>query len=152
MIYFSGYWVYVKLTYQYNNLRTTTYELLPTSKMFKPVFIVNENMGLNWEGLSANPNAIHILEQNLDKVDWVYLSQNLNAIPILEKNLDKVCWLRLSQNPNAIHLLAKLDTNAMRENCQPFAEELVAYVFHPLRLENMANEYGYELDEYMEYL
>jgi len=25
---------------------------------------------LNWSMLSANPKAIHLLEQNLDKIDW----------------------------------------------------------------------------------
>jgi hypothetical protein len=28
--------------------------------------------------LSTNPNAIHILEKNLDKVDWDWLSYNPN--------------------------------------------------------------------------
>ena len=97
-------------------------------KMFKPVFIINELV--KWRALSKNPNAIDILEQNMDKIRWAYLSSN----------------------PNAIHMIAKLDINAMRENCKPFAEELTAYVFHPLRLEHMANTYGFELDEYMDYI
>ena len=29
-----------------------------------------------WRGVSCNPNAIHILEQNLYKVDW-FLEQSL---------------------------------------------------------------------------
>jgi len=40
--------------------------------------------------LSANPNAIHILEKNMDKINWQQLSANPNAIHILEKNMDKV--------------------------------------------------------------
>jgi hypothetical protein len=28
--------------------------------------------------LSSNPNAIHILEKNLDKIDWGLLSMNHN--------------------------------------------------------------------------
>jgi hypothetical protein len=35
--------------------------------------------------LSMNPNAIHLLEQNLDKVHWALLSMNPNAIPLLSK-------------------------------------------------------------------
>jgi hypothetical protein len=35
---------------------------------------------INWEALSLNPNAIHILEQNLDKDSWFNLSRNTNAI------------------------------------------------------------------------
>jgi hypothetical protein len=34
-------------------------------------YIVNAN--IDWKHLSNKPNAIHILEQNLDKVDWEYL-------------------------------------------------------------------------------
>ena len=45
---------------------------------------------LNIRYLSYNPNAIHILEKNLNKVDWEILTRNPNAIHILEKNLDKV--------------------------------------------------------------
>jgi hypothetical protein len=39
-----------------------------------------------WEILSGNPNAIHLLEQNLGKVDWDELSANPNAIHLLEQN------------------------------------------------------------------
>ena len=45
---------------------------------------------INYRYLSGNPNAIHILEKNLDKVNWDLLSENRNAIHILKKNLDKV--------------------------------------------------------------
>ena len=64
---------------------------------------------LDWTSLSQNknPNAIKLLEQNLDRVNWGALSLNPNAIPILEKNLDKVHWGELSQNPNAIPILEK---------------------------------------------
>jgi len=48
------------------------------------------NDKLDWKMLSRNPNAISILEKNLDKVNWEILSSNPNAIHILEKNLDKV--------------------------------------------------------------
>ena len=58
---------------------------------------------VKWGWLSANHNAINILENNLDKVNWYELSKNYNAIHILEKNLDKVNWYYLSQNINAIH-------------------------------------------------
>jgi hypothetical protein len=55
--------------------------------------------------LIFNPNAIHLLEQNMDKVDWRHLSRNPNAIHMIEQNMDKVDWDYLSFNPNAIHLL-----------------------------------------------
>ena len=33
---------------------------------------------VDWNMLSCNPNAIHLLENNLDKVNWLYLSKNPN--------------------------------------------------------------------------
>ena len=64
----------------------------------------------NWSNLSLNSNAIHILEQNFDKIYWYNLSKNPNAIHILENNLHKLneCgWSILSENPNAICILEK---------------------------------------------
>ena len=60
---------------------------------------------MDWEVLSGNPNAIHLLEQNMDKINWYELSTNPNAIHLLEQNMDKIDWDALSRNPNAIHLL-----------------------------------------------
>ncbi len=96
------------------------------SKMFKPEFILNNKV--NWARLSSNPNAIHILEKNLDKVDWSWLSEN----------------------PKAIHLFGKLDKDKMRENCRSFAEKLAKYVFHPLRLQKLSEQYGFDMEEYFE--
>ena len=41
---------------------------------------------IDWRELSLNPNAIHLLEQNLNKINWGHLSKNPNAINLLEKN------------------------------------------------------------------
>jgi len=67
----------------------------------------------------------------------------------VKQNLDKINWYWLSNNPKAINVLAKLDVVLMRENCKLFAEELTAYVFHPLRLQNISNTYGIEFEEYI---
>jgi len=45
--------------------------------MVKLTYIVNPNV--DWCYLSGNSNAIHLLEQNLDKIDWTALSGNPNA-------------------------------------------------------------------------
>ena len=78
------------------------------------------NEKINWYYLSSNPNAIHLLEQNMDKIDWHNLSLNPNSIPILEKNMDKINWYWLSSNPNAIHLLEqnidKIDWQYLSKN------------------------------------
>jgi hypothetical protein len=39
---------------------------------------------IDWNWLSRNPNAIHLLEQNIDKINWFWLSENPNAIHLLE--------------------------------------------------------------------
>ncbi len=60
---------------------------------------------LFWENISSNPNAIHLLEANMDKINWKELSRNSSAIHLLEANQDKIHWGELSRNPAAIHLL-----------------------------------------------
>ena len=79
---------------------------------------------LSWKYLSKNPNAIYMVDNeidrnrlskknknivlfshNLDRMNWCDLSKNPNAIHLLENNLDKINWFDLSKNPNAIHLL-----------------------------------------------
>ena len=55
-----------------------------TNLMVKPIYIIHPEV--DWFCLSANPNAIHLLEQNLYKVDLKMLSLNPNAIHLLEKN------------------------------------------------------------------
>lgn len=67
---------------------------------------------INWEVLSVNPNIdkfvqrnVKLFEQNKDKINWDYLSGNPDAINLLEANKNKINWDALSRNPNAIHLL-----------------------------------------------
>jgi hypothetical protein len=66
--------------------------------MPKPNYTIRKNC----LSLSLNPNAIHILEQNMNKVNWYLLSRNPNAIYLLEQNIDKIDWINLSKNPNTI--------------------------------------------------
>jgi hypothetical protein len=112
-----------------------------------------------------NPNAIHILEKNPDKVDWNYLSRNLNAIHILEKNLGRVDWKCLSKNPNAIHILEKnlgrvdwkclsqnpsifeLDMNFIKSRMDIIREELIQKVLHPNRVMRFYLDYEYNILE-----
>jgi hypothetical protein len=124
---------------------------------------------INWRQLSANPNAIHLLEQNPDKIDWVSLSQNPNAIHILEQNPDKISWDTLSANPNAIQFLEQnmdkiswfslsknpsifeLDYKGMKEMCSIYKEELICKAFHPSRIAKYLNM-GLEMEDLDNYL
>ena len=79
------------------------------------------------------------------------MSCNPNAIHILEKNLNKVDWYNLACNPNAIDLIYPYDYSAMKEKMKDFAKELVEKVYHPVRLERMVELYGLEdISEYLD--
>ena len=49
----------------------------------------------NFVQLSANPNAIHLLEQNPEKIVWSNLSTNPKAIHLLERFPEKIHWYYL---------------------------------------------------------
>ena len=96
--------------------------------MIKLTYIVNPKV--SWANLSSNPNAIHLLEQNLDKVNWFYLS----------------C------NQNAIHLLSKLDYVQIRLNNQEFVQDLVSFVCNPNWIQKCATRLNMEFEEYQDLL
>lgn len=105
--------------------------------------------------LCLNPSAIPIIEQYLDKLtpfEWMCLSSNPNAVHILEKNMDKICWSVLCKNPNAIHLIAKLDYEKMRSENQPLFQELIAYLCHPNWIQKCANRLNLDFDKYQDLL
>ena len=87
-----------------------------------------------------------------DKANWAVLSTNPNAIRVLEQNLDKVNYVSLSENPNALHLLFPLDHKKMLENMKDFCEELVKVVFNPIRVQRMADLYELDMAEYLDKL
>ena len=60
---------------------------------------------LDWNVLSANPNAIDLLEENKHKIDWYELSANPNGIKLLNQHRDKINVPQLCSNPNGTYLL-----------------------------------------------
>jgi hypothetical protein len=66
---------------------------------------------INWWVLSANQEAIQLLEENYDNIDWVQLGKNPKAIKLLEKELQvrpqNIYWYSLSGNPKAFPILDK---------------------------------------------
>lgn len=75
-----------------------------------------------------NPNAIHIIEKHLDKLNvnsWAMLNHNPNAIHILEKyGYEKMNWVNLSQNPNALHIFEKYHNDSSE-----LKDQLYFYIF-----------------------
>jgi len=82
------------------------------------------------------------------------MTRNPNAIQLLENNIDKFdhsdYWVELSLNPNAVHLCFTYNYNEMKHKFRSFAEELARYVFRPFRLMEVCHLYEVEFDEYME--
>ena len=118
--------------------------------MIKPIYKLCDWVSVNklsYELLSKNPNAIDLLEQNLDKINWRYLSMNKNpnVIHLLEQNQDKISWTWLSTNPN----IFEIDYEAMKQRLfdTGLAEKLVKKVFNPQRLFKICNDYNIEFDE-----
>ena len=92
------------------------------------------------------------IQKNLENINYDGLSSNLNAIHILEQHLDKVDSKLLSKNPNALHLFAPLDNVKMKENNKYFFEELVQKVFNTERLIRMAVMFQIEFCDYVDYI
>lgn len=59
-----------------------------------------ESERIDWNALSANPEAIDILDVYPEKINWVYLSSNPKAMDILKKNQKKIDWTMFSANPS----------------------------------------------------
>ena len=90
-----------------------------------------------WNVLCANPNAISLLEHNVEQINWEILSENPNAIFILEHNVNKIHWDKLAKNsnPNALNLIKnninKLTQKAWDAICaNPNAIDLIEIMEH----------------------
>jgi len=68
-----------------------------------------------------------LANERLEQMNWFSLSANPNAIPLLEANLDKVCWVSLSENPKAF----RYDYEEMKASRDALAEALMKERFHP---------------------
>jgi len=73
---------------------------------------------------------------------------NLNAIHLLEQNIDKIHWHLLSANSN----IFTYDYNKMKKNraISGFIEKLIKKVFEPNRLLRICEKYNIEFDDLME--
>jgi len=69
---------------------------------------------------------------------------------MLEQNSNKINWIHLSLNKNAIHLLGPLNYTKMKEQNKEFFEDLVSYVFNPLRITCFSEMTGMSEIEYLE--
>jgi hypothetical protein len=104
-------------------------------------FIEKHEHLANWQALSTNCAAIHLIEKNVDgRVDWDTLSYNPAALHLLEKNQDRIHWRNLTTNPT---VLFAYNYEAMKKRCNIFKEELMETMFHPINYDKFA-VWGYE--------
>mgnify|MGYP003384363646 FL=1 len=68
-------------------------------------YIQKINNDTIWKSLSKNPNASHILKNNFNHIFWNELSANSGAISLLNENQNKINWIELLKNKNAIKLI-----------------------------------------------
>ena len=77
----------------------------------------------------------------IDMLDWASLSANPNAIHLLEANQDNIDWSVLSENPS----IFTYDYKAIKERMltSGLAEDLMKNRFHPKYMEHWIN-WGHE--------
>jgi hypothetical protein len=106
------------------------------------IHLFNNNLDkIGWYQISSNPNAISLLEGHQDKINWRTLSKNPNAISILEKNKNKIDWNNLMTNPS----IFKYDYEIMKTLKADLHEEVIAKSLHPKRIFRLIEEYGEDL-------
>ena len=81
---------------------------------------------------------------SLEKLNWDGLSRNPEAIYILEKNLDKIYWTWLSTNP----AIFTYDYKQIAEHRWPINKEIIQNRFHP---KNMKYFSGWGIEEFDDY-
>jgi len=123
--------------------------------IFFVIPLLEENLDklgdFSWGQLSENPNAIHLLEKNQDKINWDGLSCNPNAIHLLEKNQDKINLVGLSLNPSIFEREYQYEYEAMKKRCLIYKEELIQKTMHPSRIQKYL-VMGISIDELDNYL
>ena len=99
---------------------------------------------LNDSSVNINPRFLKLRKWiPIEKLEWHMLSRNPNAIHILENNLYKVYWYALSRNPNIFEYDYKEIKNTLYDS-NGFVEELMANRFHP---SNMDQWHGWGFDD-----
>jgi hypothetical protein len=93
---------------------------------------------INWDFICSNPNAIELLNKNPEKINWDFICSNPNAMNIIENNVEKINWFYLSSNPS----IFTYDYQKIRKNFEELGEEIIAKALHPKRIFRLIEEYG----------
>jgi hypothetical protein len=117
-----------------NNPHKINWEIL-SNNPYAIDFLKENQDKIYWSSLSSVSSAIDFLKENQDKINWICFSENTHpdAIRMIEQNLDKICFERLSVNPNAVHILMdyykhnpdKINFKLLSQNPNPKAMEIL---------------------------
>ena len=78
----------------------------------------------------------NLIEKNQDKLEcWHLLSANPNAVHLLERNQGKIKWDYLSENPSIFEIDYYYDE--LNQRCLIYKEELIQKAFHPSRIQKL---------------
>ena len=70
-----------------------------------PIHLLENNEDeIDWNNLSSNKNACHLLElcKSPSLLDWPALCRNPSAMPYITKHYKYIHWPALSSNPSAV--------------------------------------------------
>jgi hypothetical protein len=90
---------------------------------------------IDWTYLSynKNPNAIHLMERNLDDLCWTWIRQCDTMIDLLQRNQNRIYWYWISCNPAIFE--KKIDYQFLKQRMEIIRQELMIKCMHPTRLE-----------------
>ena len=104
-----------------------------TKSDMEPLYIPKDE--LDWNELSTNPYAVHLLEKYQEKIHWSFFSMNTNysilTLRLFTENLYRIHWKNLSENPSTIALRIleanphKINWRCLSSNSHPRALRLL---------------------------
>jgi hypothetical protein len=88
-------------TYKTEYLPYVLHDWIPSSRVdVDSIALLNDNSdAIHLMYLSMNPEAIHLLEMYPERINWSNLLENTKGVHLLYDNLTKVDWHRASTNP-----------------------------------------------------
>jgi hypothetical protein len=79
-----------------------------------------------------------------EKIDWYYLSMNTNAIHLLEQNQDRINWNKFSRNP----AIFTYDYARIKEEHSELTRDIIEYVNSPRRLQRWLTNENNTIEEF----
>ena len=81
---------------------------------------------------------------NLEPLDMYYVSANPNAVHLLERNPDEINWSPLSGNPS----IFTYDYKKIKEEREELNEEIIKSIYHPKFIKKFIED-GNNIEDYL---